>query len=99
MAGHYWSFGRIATVLNVEVTKVYDDEPVLDTGACRPRPAPGDLLVAQSLDPFVRSRTRAGRTHVVSAAPDEPREGAGVGLGYALHVLRRRPAGLGAVQV
>ncbi|MFF4353649.1 hypothetical protein [Streptomyces sp. NPDC001530] len=33
VAGYYWSFGRIATGLNVEVTKVYDDEPVLSTGA------------------------------------------------------------------
>lgn len=29
VAGYYWSFGRIATVLDVEVTKVYGDE-VLD---------------------------------------------------------------------
>ncbi|WP_409467865.1 carboxymuconolactone decarboxylase family protein [Streptomyces sp. HC307] len=33
VAGYYWSFGRIATVLNVEVTKVYDDEPVLGTSS------------------------------------------------------------------
>lgn len=31
VAGYYWSFGRIATVLDVEVTQVYDDEPVLRT--------------------------------------------------------------------
>ncbi|MEU3982396.1 hypothetical protein AB0F77_20225 [Streptomyces sp. NPDC026672] len=29
--GYYWTFGRISTVLDVEVTKVYDGEPVLDT--------------------------------------------------------------------
>lgn len=29
--GYYWSFGRISTVLEVEVTKVYGDEPLLDT--------------------------------------------------------------------
>lgn len=29
--GYYWSFGRISTVLDVEVTKVYGDEPVLGT--------------------------------------------------------------------
>jgi alkylhydroperoxidase family enzyme len=28
--GYYWSFGRIATVLDVEVTKVYGSEPILD---------------------------------------------------------------------
>jgi alkylhydroperoxidase family enzyme len=27
--GYYWSFGRISTVLDVEVTKVYGDQPVL----------------------------------------------------------------------
>lgn len=31
VVGYYWSFGRISTVLDVEVTKVYGDEPVLDT--------------------------------------------------------------------
>jgi hypothetical protein len=31
VVGYYWSFGRISTVLDVEVTKVYSDEPVLDT--------------------------------------------------------------------
>jgi len=31
VVGYYWSFGRIATVLDVEVTQVYDDEPVLRT--------------------------------------------------------------------
>lgn len=30
--GYYWSFGPIATVLDVEVTKVRSDEPVLDSG-------------------------------------------------------------------
>ncbi|MEV1200797.1 carboxymuconolactone decarboxylase family protein [Microbispora rosea] len=29
--GYYWSFGRISTVLDVEVTKVYGDEPILNT--------------------------------------------------------------------
>ncbi|MEE4540634.1 hypothetical protein V2S66_01455 [Streptomyces sp. V4-01] len=29
--GYYWSFGRISTVLDVQVTKVYGDEPLLDT--------------------------------------------------------------------
>jgi alkylhydroperoxidase family enzyme len=28
--GYYWSFGRISTVLDVEVTKVYGDQPLLD---------------------------------------------------------------------
>jgi AhpD family alkylhydroperoxidase len=27
VTGYYWSFGRIATVLDVEVTQVYGDEP------------------------------------------------------------------------
>ncbi|MEU4531619.1 hypothetical protein AB0F49_25665 [Micromonospora ureilytica] len=27
--GYYWSFGRVATVLNVELTTVYGDEPLL----------------------------------------------------------------------
>jgi alkylhydroperoxidase family enzyme len=31
VVGYYWSFGRISTVLDVELTKVYGDEPVLDT--------------------------------------------------------------------
>lgn len=31
LIGYYWSFGRITTVLDVEVTKIYDDEPVLKT--------------------------------------------------------------------
>jgi alkylhydroperoxidase family enzyme len=31
VAGYYWTFGRISTVLDVEVTKVYGDEPLLDT--------------------------------------------------------------------
>lgn len=31
--GYYWSFGRISTVLDVEVTKVYGDEPILNTPA------------------------------------------------------------------
>lgn len=31
--GYYWSFGRISTVLDIEVTKVYGDEPVLNTPA------------------------------------------------------------------
>ncbi|MEU5844893.1 carboxymuconolactone decarboxylase family protein [Saccharopolyspora shandongensis] len=31
VAGYYWSFGRVSTVLNVEVTKVYGDESVLGT--------------------------------------------------------------------
>ncbi|KUN18584.1 hypothetical protein AQJ23_39630 [Streptomyces antibioticus] len=29
--GYYWSFGRISTILEVEVTKVYGDEPILNT--------------------------------------------------------------------
>ncbi|MFF4749225.1 carboxymuconolactone decarboxylase family protein [Streptomyces sp. NPDC002514] len=29
--GYYWSFGRISTVLDIEVTKVYGDEQVLNT--------------------------------------------------------------------
>ncbi|MFC6532521.1 hypothetical protein [Nonomuraea rubra] len=29
VAGYYWSFARVSTVLDVEVTKVYD-EPVLN---------------------------------------------------------------------
>lgn len=31
VAGYYWTFGRISTVLDVEVTKIYGDEPVLNT--------------------------------------------------------------------
>jgi alkylhydroperoxidase family enzyme len=31
VTGYYWTFGRISTVLDVEVTKVYGDEPLLDT--------------------------------------------------------------------
>jgi alkylhydroperoxidase family enzyme len=31
VAGYYWTFSRISTVLDVEVTKVYGGEPVLDT--------------------------------------------------------------------
>lgn len=27
VTGYYWSFGRIATVLDVEVTQIYGDEP------------------------------------------------------------------------
>jgi alkylhydroperoxidase family enzyme len=30
VAGYYWTFGRISTVLDVEVTEVYGDEVVLD---------------------------------------------------------------------
>lgn len=30
VTGYYWSFGRVSTVLNVEVTKVYGHETVLD---------------------------------------------------------------------
>jgi AhpD family alkylhydroperoxidase len=29
--GYYWTFSRINTVLDVELTKVYDDQPVLST--------------------------------------------------------------------
>ena len=29
--GYYWSFGRISTVLDVELTKIYGDEPLLKT--------------------------------------------------------------------
>ncbi|MEU4555857.1 AhpD family alkylhydroperoxidase [Micromonospora violae] len=29
LIGYYWSFGRVATVLNVELTAVYGDEPLL----------------------------------------------------------------------
>jgi alkylhydroperoxidase family enzyme len=31
VTGYYWTFGRISTVLDVEVTQVYGDEPLLDT--------------------------------------------------------------------
>jgi alkylhydroperoxidase family enzyme len=31
VTGYYWTFGRISTVLDVEVTKIYGDETVLDT--------------------------------------------------------------------
>ncbi|WP_037858939.1 carboxymuconolactone decarboxylase family protein [Streptomyces sp. NRRL S-340] len=31
VAGYYWSFGRISTVLDVEVTQVYGDGEVLNT--------------------------------------------------------------------
>jgi alkylhydroperoxidase family enzyme len=31
IVGYYWSFGRISTTLDVEITKIYGDEPVLDT--------------------------------------------------------------------
>jgi alkylhydroperoxidase family enzyme len=31
VTGYYWTFGRISTVLDVEVTKVYGNEPLLDT--------------------------------------------------------------------
>jgi alkylhydroperoxidase family enzyme len=31
VTGYYWTFGRISTVLDVEVTKVYGDEPLVDT--------------------------------------------------------------------
>jgi alkylhydroperoxidase family enzyme len=31
VTGYYWTFGRISTVLDVEVTNVYGDEPLLDT--------------------------------------------------------------------
>jgi alkylhydroperoxidase family enzyme len=31
VAGYYWTFGRISTVLDVEVTEIYGDEVVLDT--------------------------------------------------------------------
>ena len=30
VTGYYWTFGRISTVLDVEVTKVYSDEPLMD---------------------------------------------------------------------
>ncbi|MEU6341977.1 hypothetical protein ABZ883_13670 [Streptomyces sp. NPDC046977] len=30
VAGYYWSFSRVCTVLDVEITKVYGDEPVLN---------------------------------------------------------------------
>ncbi|MCS5717781.1 carboxymuconolactone decarboxylase family protein [Herbiconiux sp. CPCC 205763] len=30
VVGYYWSFGRITTTLDVELTTVYGDEPVLD---------------------------------------------------------------------
>ena len=30
VTGYYWTFGRISTVLDVEVTQVYGDESVLD---------------------------------------------------------------------
>jgi alkylhydroperoxidase family enzyme len=30
VTGYYWTFGRISTVLDVEVTEVYGDEPLLD---------------------------------------------------------------------
>ncbi|MDX2849352.1 carboxymuconolactone decarboxylase family protein [Actinacidiphila glaucinigra] len=33
VVGYYWSFARIATVLDVEVTRVYRDGEVLDTPA------------------------------------------------------------------
>ncbi|MEV6996001.1 hypothetical protein AB0N87_44000 [Streptomyces sp. NPDC093228] len=29
--GCYWTFARISTVLNVEVTKIYDDESILNS--------------------------------------------------------------------
>ena len=31
VTGYYWTFGRISTVLDVKVTRVYGDEPLLDT--------------------------------------------------------------------
>jgi alkylhydroperoxidase family enzyme len=31
VTGYYWTFGRISTVLDVEVTDVYGDQPLLDT--------------------------------------------------------------------
>jgi alkylhydroperoxidase family enzyme len=31
LTGYYWTFGRISTVLDVEVTKVYGDDPLQDT--------------------------------------------------------------------
>lgn len=31
VVGYYWTFGRISTVLDVEVTEIYGDEPLLDT--------------------------------------------------------------------
>jgi len=31
VTGYYWTFGRISTVLYVEVINVYGDEPLLDT--------------------------------------------------------------------
>ncbi|WP_121715815.1 carboxymuconolactone decarboxylase family protein [Streptomyces sp. E5N91] len=34
LVGYYWSFGRVSTTLDVEVTKIYGDQPVLN--------APGD---------------------------------------------------------
>jgi alkylhydroperoxidase family enzyme len=30
LTGYYWTFGRISTVLEVEVTEVYGDEPLAD---------------------------------------------------------------------
>lgn len=33
--GYYWSFGRVATVLDVELTTVYGDEPLLTGGTER----------------------------------------------------------------
>ncbi|MEU2288358.1 hypothetical protein ABZ614_41795 [Streptomyces sp. NPDC013178] len=35
--GYYWSFGRVSTVLEIEVTKVYGDEPVLRSDEASPR--------------------------------------------------------------
>ncbi|GAB3933415.1 carboxymuconolactone decarboxylase family protein [Micromonospora vulcania] len=35
VVGYYWSFGRVCTVLNVELTKVYSDGPVSATDADR----------------------------------------------------------------
>jgi alkylhydroperoxidase family enzyme len=47
VTGYYWTFGRISTVLDVEVTKVYGDEPLLDTLAgLRAGPDPVPPLVA-----------------------------------------------------
>ncbi|MFG1765288.1 carboxymuconolactone decarboxylase family protein [Micromonospora parva] len=33
--GYYWSFGRVATALDVEITTVYGDEPLLTGGTER----------------------------------------------------------------
>ncbi|MBQ1019738.1 hypothetical protein KBX71_17970 [Micromonospora sp. D93] len=35
VVGYYWSFSRVCTVLDVELTKVYSDERVVSGGAGR----------------------------------------------------------------